>query len=277
MVHIVIETATIEGIPYLAILPQSEQRLPVVFYIPGYGLPKESSLGLGYKLAQAGLCCVAIDPLWHGERFDRRLFEASDPALGGIYPPEAGLDIGITFYTVIGQCLPDVRTVLAHLANDARLDIQRCAVTGPSMGGYASFLIFANMPQMLAAVPMIGIPTFRRRWQDILDESAFSNAEWAAALARVADTAQQQLAAIAAIDPAEKLLAAAPRALLIMNCDFDSDQPKHYAIEFYRELRKTYAASPEKLRIAIYPAGHTVTSDMERDAVAWIVGHLLES
>jgi dienelactone hydrolase len=277
MTRIVLETQTIAGIPYLTILPQSDRRLPVVFYIPGYGLPKESGLSLGYKLAQAGLCCVAIDPLWHGERFDRRLFEAADTAFGGVYPPDAGLDIGITFYTVIGQSLPDVRTVLAHLAGDARLDVQRCAVTGPSMGGYASFLIFANMPQMLAAVPMIGIPTFTRRWTDLLDESAFSNVEWAAALRRVADTAQQHVAMIAAMDPADKLLAAAPRALLIMNCDFDSDQPKHYAIEFYRELLNAYAASPEQLRLAIYPAGHTVTPEMERDAVAWIVGHLLES
>jgi hypothetical protein len=276
MARIVIETSITAGIPYLTILPESDKRMPVVFYIPGYGLPKESSLSLGYKLAQAGLCCVAIDPLWHGERYDRRVHDAADAALGGIYPPDAGLDIGITFYTVIGQSLPDVRTVLEHLAGDPRLDVQRCAVTGPSMGGYASFLIFANVPQMLAAVPMIGIPTFARRWQDILDESAFSNAEWADALSRVADTAQQ-LAKIAAMDPAEKLLAAAPRALLIMNCDFDSDQPKHYAIEFYRELRKTYAASPEKLRLAIYPAGHAVTPEMERDAVTWIVGHLLEA
>jgi hypothetical protein len=145
------------------------------------------------------------------------------------------------------------------------------------MGGYASFLIFANMPQMLSAVPMIGIPTFTRRWTDILDESAFSNAAWAEALRRVADIAQQHVAMIAAMDPADKLPAAAPRALLMMNCDFDSDQPKHYAIEFYRELLKTYAATPERLRLAIYPAGHTVTPDMERDAVQWIVGHLLES
>ena len=82
---------------------------------------------------------------------------------------------------------------------------------------------------------------------------------------------------IAAMDPAERLLDAAPRALLIMNCDFDSDQPKHYAIEFYRRLLGAYALAPEQLRLAIYPAGHTVTPDMERDAVDWIVGHLLES
>ena len=145
------------------------------------------------------------------------------------------------------------------------------------MGGYASFLIFANMSQMRAAVPMVGIPTFTRRWTDLLDECAYSNPDWAAALGRVAEQARLHTTLIAALDPAERLLEAAPRALLMMNCDFDSDQPKHYAVEFYRRLLGAYALSPEKLRLAIYPAGHTVTPDMERDAVDWIVGHLLDT
>ena len=220
---------------------------------------------------------AAIDPLWHGERFDRRLLEAADPVLGGVYPPETGLDIGRAFYTVIGHCLDDVRTLLAHFAGDERLDTKHCAVTGPSMGGYASFLIFANLPLMAVAAPMIAIPTFTRRWTDLLDECAFSNPAWAAAFVQVRDRIQQHTDAIAAIDPADKLLAAAPRALLIMNCDFDSDQPKHYAIEFYRQLQPAYARHPEQLRLAIYPAGHTVTPAMEEDAVAWIASILLRT
>jgi uncharacterized protein len=277
MERVVVETQTIAGIPVLAILPETAKRLPLVFYIPGYGSAKESGINLGYKLAQAGCCFVAFDPLLHGERFDRRLYDAADPSLGGVYPSETGLDIGMTFYRVIGQCLADVRTLLTHFAGDGRVDVERCAVTGLSMGGYASFLVFANVPQMLAAVPMIGIPTFTRRWTDLLDECAFSNPDWAAALGRVAEQARQHTSMIAAMDPAERLLAAAPRALLVMNCDFDSDQPKHYAIEFHRRLLPAYAAYPDQLRLSIYPAGHTVTPDMERDAVNWIVGHLLES
>jgi dienelactone hydrolase len=276
MQQILIEAQTISGIPTMILLPQAAQACPLVFYVPGYGAPKESGLGLGYRLAQAGCCFVAFDPLLHGERFDPRLFDAANPERGGIYPPDVGLDIGATFYEVIGQCLDDVRMLLEHFASDPRLDTQRCAVTGPSMGGYASFLIFANLPQMLAAVPMIGIPTFTRRWMDLLDESAFSNPAWAEALARAAEGTQRHTAMIAAMDPADKLLEAAPRALLIMNCDFDSDQPKHYSIEFYRQLLPAYHGHLDKLRLAIYPAGHTVTPDMERDAVAWIVGHLLE-
>ena len=86
---------------------------------------------------------------------------------------------------------------------------------------------------------------------------------------------RQHTALIDAIDPTERLRRAAPRALLIINCDFDADQPKLYAITFYRELQAQYAATPEKLRLNIYPAGHTVTPEMECDAVAWFNQHLL--
>ena len=66
-----------------------------------------------------------------------------------------------------------------------------------------------------------------------------------------------------------------PRALLMMNCDFDADQPKLYAVSFYRELRAHYAANQAKLQLNIYPAGHTVTPEMERDAVGWFRRQLL--
>jgi hypothetical protein len=127
---------------------------------------------------------------------------------------------------------------------------------------------------MQAAVPMIGIPSFTRRWLDLLDECAFSNPAWAAALDQVAEQTQTNTAFVKAIDPIEKLKAAAPRALLIMNNDFDSDQPKHYAIECYRDLQARYVPCPDKLKLNIYPAGHTVTPQMERDAVEWFATHL---
>jgi len=269
-----LETATVGGIPVLTLAPAGAERAPAVFFICGYGGAKEAGLSLGYQLARAGFFFVAFDPLYHGARYDPRLDRAAEPALGGIYPPATGLDIGVTFFRVITQCLADVQALRAHYADDPRVDIAHCGVTGLSLGGYASFLVFANVPEMQAAVPMIGIPSFTRRWLDLLDECAFSNADWAAALARVAEQTREQTAFIRGIDPLEKLAAAAPRALLIMNCDFDADQPKLYSLYAYRDLLPRYAAQPENLKLNIYPAGHTVTREMERDAVAWFARHL---
>jgi hypothetical protein len=237
---------------------------------------KETGLPLAYRLARRGVACLSFDPLYHGDRYDPRLEHAADPVLGGVYPPETGLDIGYGFFQVIEQCALDVQTLLAQLANDPRFDLRRTGVTGLSMGAYASFLAFADIPTLRAAVPMMGLPTFARRWQDLLDETAWSNPAWAAALDQVATTTQQQSAFVQRIDPAERLLRAAPRALLIMNGDFDSDQPKRYVLDWLRTARRAYVAAPARLQWRVYPVGHTVTPAMEVDAVNWLVDHLTE-
>jgi hypothetical protein len=123
---------------------------------------------------------------------------------------------------------------------------------------------------------MMGIPAFARRWSDLLDECAFSNPAWAAALARLQPQTDQYTAWVHEIDPLEKLSLAAPRALLMMNNDFDTDQPKHYAISCYRRLWPHYAAQPDRLKLSIHPAAHTVTPEMERDAVNWFHRYLLD-
>jgi hypothetical protein len=247
----------------------------VVFYVCGFGGNKTGGLSLGYQLAQQGVACISFDPLYHGERYDPKVERAAEPALGGIYPPETGLDIGVVFFQVIRQCSLDIGRLLAYYANDTRLDMKRAGVTGVSMGGYASFLALAEIPALQAAVPMMGLPTFSRRWQDILDECKLSNDEWAESLAQVEPETQQYTAFIQDIDPAERLKRAAPRPLLIMNGDFDSDQPKRYVLEWVREAQPSYAAYPDHLRWNVYPVGHTATPQMERDAVAWFARHLV--
>lgn len=271
-----LQTTIIQEIPVLTITPEGAEGCPVLFYVPGYGGKKENGLSLGYRLAQQGFFVVCFDPLWHGERFDERLFNAAAPQHGGIYPPDTGLDISLAFYQVIAHCLEDVQTLRAHFAPDPRADVTRCGITGFSLGAYASYLVFANVPEMLAAAPLMGIPHFSQRWQDILDECAFSNPAWATALQQVTAQTAQHTTFIEQIDPYPKLFAAAPRALLMVNGDFDTDQPKLYALNAYRELRETYAAAPDHLRLFIPPVPHTVTPDIEKEVVAWFSHHLLE-
>jgi uncharacterized protein len=269
-----IETDIVRTIPVLTFAPQPAARCPAILFIPGYGGRKEDGLRLGYQLAEAGLFVISFDPWLHGARSELLRDHAADAAYGGVYPPDTGLDTGVVFFRVIQQCLHDARTLLEHYAGDARADVGRCGVTGLSMGGYASYLIFARVPAVQAAVPMIGIPQFTRRWRDLLDECTFSNLAWATALAQVEEPIREHTSFISALDPFEELKGAAPRALLMMNCDFDADQPRLYAVTGYRELQPAYADQPSRLQLRIYPAGHTVTPEMERDAVAWFRQHL---
>jgi cephalosporin-C deacetylase-like acetyl esterase len=180
-------------------------------------------------------------------------------------------------FRVIHHCLQDTRTLIDHLASDSQADISRCGVTGLSMGGYASFTLFANLQQVRVAVPMIGLPHFTRRWLDILDESAFSNPDWASALEKIQPQVESHTRFIEEIDPYEKLKQAAPKPLFIMNCDFDAEQPKLYAVYACRELLPFYKSAPQNLRLRIYPAEHEVTPEMEDQAVDWFCQHLLRA
>ena len=269
-----LESPTIHNIPTLIVKPEKTVKCPVIFFIPGYRGKKEHGLSLGYQLAQMGFFFISLDPLFHGERYDPILDNASDPAYGGVYPSEMGMDTGLVMYNVIRQCLDDTRMLIDHFMEDRQADVQHCGVTGLSTGGYASYLIFAELQEIKAAVPMIGLPHFSRRWKDLLDESAYSNPEWADALRKIQPVVAEHTRFIEEIDPYEKLKDAAPKALLMMSCDFDTDQPKLYNIYAYQELLPSYQDAPNNLRLRIYPAGHEVTPQMEEEAVAWFSRHL---
>lgn len=159
---ITLETGQVEGIPILSCIPRQQEPCPIVFFIPGFWGNKSSGLSLAYRLARRGLACLSLDPLYHGDRYDPRSEQAADPTFGGIYPTDTGLDLGVVFFQVIRQCSLDLQTLLAALVNDARLDLRRVGVTGFSLGSYASFLALAEIPALSAAVPMMGIPTFRK-------------------------------------------------------------------------------------------------------------------
>lgn len=272
-----LETGTIAGIPILTYIPHRPRPCPLVFTIPGYGGTQTSLLSLAYRLAQRGLACVSFDPLYHGERADARQYNAADPALGGIYPPECGMDTFRVFQQVIRQFSLDIQTLLPILSADARLDVTRTGVTGFSMEAYATYLALAEFPTLKAGVAMMGLPAFLRRWQDLLDDCALTNPARVAAMHQVATQTAEISAWIRGFVPAARLEEAARPArpaLLAMNGDMDLDQPKYYVLDWLRSVRPAYAACPENLRWNVYPVAHTLTSQMEEDAVAWFEQHL---
>ncbi|MCU0508821.1 MAG: hypothetical protein MUC34_10530 [Anaerolineae bacterium] len=264
-----VEPVQVGEIPVLLALPAGAKRAPVVFVVPGYGATKEVCLPLAYRLANIGMACVSFDPLRHGERYDPLLDRAYEPQLGGLFPQETGLDIYLNFLQCIRQSSLDIARLLAHFAGDPRLDVMRAGVTGHSQGGYASFLALADIPELKAAAPMMGLPDFAQRWQDVLDESAWSNPAWAKAIAQVREQSELRAAFISQINPAPRLLTLPARPLRIMNGDFDTDQPKGYILPWLRELRPVYAAQPEMLDWIVYPVGHVITDQMLDDAADW--------
>ncbi|MGC9523025.1 MAG: alpha/beta hydrolase family protein [Anaerolineae bacterium] len=201
-----------------------------------------------------------------------------DAALSGgaeyVYPRESGLDVYILLHKIVVRTAQDVETLIAHFAEREEVDGKRIGVTGFSMGGFASFYLAANVPDIKAAVPIAGVPAFADRWCDVvLEASAYG--QWSEAMTAAQTETVVRTAYIESIDPFEKLSSFHPKPLMMIQGDKDTDAPKIYAVDLYRALKPRYADHPERLRLNIHDgAGHELTQAMIDDACAWFQQYL---
>lgn len=277
MNRITIETEQIAGIPLLTIAPEGARQCPLVFFIHGFTGDKVDGVELGYRLADAGMVCVSVDAAMHGDRRDTRLAQVLDPRHPHVYPIDTGLpglDAAHLVFQIVAQTAEDIGRLITHFASDSRVATERLGVTGASMGGLVTYYLAANYPQITTAVPMISFPNFARGWDDLVLETAAT--EQAAALATVAETLQEHTAFVQQLDPMDKLLRFAPKPLLMLLGNTDTNAPKFLTVELYRQLLPLYADHPERLQMRIYAnIDHRTTGDMISDAYQWFRRYLL--
>lgn len=272
--NITIEHTTKEGIPLLLFIPENAKAAPVVFVLHGFFSDKESGAELSLRLAEAGFAVFAPDAPLHGERRGERLDQIFTPGPGKIYPPESGLDAFLLMLELTETVERDVERLAQLYAEDPRLDWGRVGVTGQSFGGMAAFYVAARNPRICAAAPMISLPSFLSRWQDVLLEAS-AYPQWTAQMEAVKPETEQRTEVVRAVDPMEGLKSFAPRPLLILCGDRDLDMPKTYAVQAARELQPAYRSAPERLKLMIYDGvDHRVTGPMMADCIAWFKEHL---
>jgi dienelactone hydrolase len=270
--RILAESYSVDGIPILTLAQEGLTHAPVVFAMHGMGGRKEHTLTLGYELAKRGLFAVSFDATLHGERFDRRLETVSFE--GNVYPSDTGLDKFFLMHEIVVQNGHDIATLLEHFAGDSRVDSQNVGVTGVSLGGFSTFYVAANDPNVRAAVPIIGIPAFTERWLDVTLE-AESYTQWAEAMHHAASETTAKTAFMRQIDPFDRLKAFAPKPLMMIVGDIDTDSPKIYSVRLYRSLKDSYADAPDCLRLCIHDhAAHAVTETMIHDTCDWFARYL---
>ena len=270
---LICDTATVANIPLLAVYPDRAQRAPMVFVLHGFGGSKEHGLELAYRLASHGIFAVAFDAAHHGQRADGA-FEALDDPQQCSYPVETGFDRYMLMHKIVVETYRDLGTLLDHFQADERVNVERCGVTGISMGAFSTFYAAANEPRIAAAVPIIGLPAFAERWDDaLLEASTYS--QWRDQLAALRPIIQQDSRFVQSIDPMHKLLDFYPRPLFMLCGDQDTHQPKVYSLRLYRHLLPIYAEQPERLKMKIYNGvGHSVTGEMMDDVADWFANYL---
>ncbi len=273
-----------ERVPGYLVLPD-EKRFrgprPVVIALHGTGGSKDNGqiASIVLKAAHAGFIGVAIDGRFHGERIPsgngaKEYNEAISRAFksGGSHP----------FYY---DTTWDVMRLIDYLATRRDVDAARIGLTGISKGGIETYLTAAADARVAAAVPYIGVQSFR--W-------ALENGQWRARIATIQpafDSAAREAGkspgdvafvrefyarVVPGIDgqfdgPA-MLPLIAPRPLLVVNADSDANTPVAGVRLSVRSAQPAYAAAnaAERLQLIIEEdTPHRVNPEAIDAGLAW--------
>jgi dienelactone hydrolase len=284
--HVWFSSDASERVPGYLLLPDPgafEGPRPVVIALHGTGGNKDSEQieQIVLRAAKAGFIGVAIDGRFHGERTGSGHGAAEyNEAIARAF--ETGH--GHPFYY---DSAWDVMRLVDYLATRKDVDARRIGLTGISKGGIETYFTAAADPRIAAAVPYIGVQSFK--W-------ALENGQWRARIATIQgafnaaaaeagqspDSVDFVRAFYARVVPGidgrfdgpEMLKLIAPRPLLVINADSDANTPiagVRLAVESARPL---YAAAhaTEKLQLVIEEnTPHRVNPEAIDAGIAWFV------
>ena len=275
MTKVIFEELCPAGIPLIFCAPENAQKLPVVFYIHGFAGDKRGGVEIAYNLAQRGIATVSLDAALHGGRLDFRVATTWEgPQKGDLYPFATGLDRFFLIMKIIEDTLEDISKLLDTFREDPRLDGQRMGICGASMGGFIAYCFAAKNPSVKALATLISFPSLKQRWQDSILESSLQPA-YAEQMAGLLSVTEERTKVVDALDPVEGLKKFAPKPLLMVIGDLDTDTHKSYSLRFYEQIKPFYEEKPGNLQYKVHPGAiHRVTTGMVNDAVDWFAKNL---
>ena len=254
-------------------------KLPVVVALHGTGGDKESQLPLLEELASRGFLSIAIDGRYHGER------------AAGAKGSTAYVDAMLRAYRGSGEhpflydTAWDIMRLIDWIETRADADAARIGMIGFSKGGMELYLAAAVDPRIRAAVPCIGVQSFRwaldhDAWQSragtfqaALNEAAreASAAPDAAFLRRFYDRVAPGI--YGEFDGPSMAPLIAPRPMLAINGEIDARTPKVGLLECVDKIKAAYAAAgaPGNFEFILQPnTGHKVNPESLRTALDWL-------
>jgi dienelactone hydrolase len=251
-----------EPVPAYVYYRKGNKDMPVVIFVHGLGGSKGQYVRRMQELAGKGLFVVAIDAHLHGERKVPGIFPKGK-SLGGL-----GDDYSIWVHqSAISHTARDISRVIDSLSARPEVDLSRIGVGGVSMGSSTCMVLAWREPRISVVVGLIGAVDF---WYDVTKTppGAGQDARRKALSLRV-----RQL--VDSLDPLGRKTAIAPKALFLANGAKDQIDIESIK-KFVKDLRPTYEAHPDRLRLLEEPkTGHTVTDRMWSEGIQWFVRHLV--
>jgi dienelactone hydrolase len=282
--HLWFQSDATERVPGYLLLPDAKAfpgRRPVVIALHGTGGNKDNMSNLVMKAARAGFIGVAIDGRFHGERTKAgQGADEYDAAIARAFKTGQGHPF---YYDTVW----DVMRLIDYLSTRPDVDASRIGLTGISKGGIEAYLAAAADPRVAAAVPYIGVQSFR--W-------ALDNGQWRARIATIQDAFDESAAGAGKspdsvdfvrefyarvvpgidgrFDGPQMLALVAPRPLLVINGDSDANTPIAGVRLAVRTAQPVYAAAgaSEKLQLIVQEdTPHRVNPESVDAGIAWFV------
>lgn len=258
-------------------------RHAAVILLHGTGGSKDDAriVQLSEALVGRGFIAVAIDGRYHGERV-RQGARATEYVNAMLRAYRTGKERPFLYDTVW-----DVMRLVDYLETRDDVDAQRIGVMGISKGGMETYLAAAADPRIAAAIPVIGVQSFR--WT--LDHDAWRSRAGtfqAAIDGAAADAGIQEVDAAfvrrfydrvvpgiySEFDAPAMLPLIAPRPLLVISGDSDPRTPLPGVRESADAAERVYRAALAQERFWLYlqpKTGHTFTKPAEQQALDWFV------
>lgn len=271
-----------QRVPGILLKPAGDgMRRPAVVLLHGTGGSKHDKriAALMEALVARGVVAVAIDGRYHGER--------AQPGAGAEEYVSAMLRAyrGDKEFPFLYDTVWDVMRLIDYLAMREDVDAARIGLTGISKGGMETYLAAAADPRVAAAVPIIGVQSFRwaldrDAWQPRVEtfQAAIDGAAADAGVRTIDASFVRRFydrvvpGIYADYDTTGMLPLIAPRPLLVINGDSDPRTPLPGVREAAAAAERAYAAAGASARFELYlqpDTGHVFTGAAEEAAVNW--------
>ena len=271
-----------QRVPGLLLKPaKAVGRLPAVIALHGTGGTKSNMLSLCRKLTAKGFIAVAIDGRYHGERTKagKGAAEYEEAIVRAWRNPHE--------HPLYYDTVRDVMRLVDYLATRRDVDPKRIGLIGISKGGIETYFAAAADPRIAAAVPCIGVQSFRWElehdawqgrigtFQNAFDTAAKESGATSPDAAFVEKFFDRVVPGIhAEFDGPAMLPLIAPRPLLMINGDSDDHTPLPGVRECIAAAQNAYRAAKAEDHFAARiqeKTGHQVKPESEQAAIEWFV------
>jgi len=273
-----------ERVPGVLLKPRTgNSRRPAVILLHGTGGGKNDTriVKLSEALVARGFIAVAIDGRYHGERV--RPGARATEYVGAMLRAYRTANEHPFLYDTVW----DIMRLIDYLETRQDVDAARIGVMGISKGGMETYLAAAADPRVAAAVPVIGVQSFR--WA--LDHDGWQSRVGtfqAAVDGAAADAGVKAVDAgfvrrfydrvvpgiYAEFDAPAMLPLIAPRPLLVINGDSDARTPLAGVQESAAAAARAYQAAHAQDRFVLHiqpNTGHAFSERAEQVMLDWFV------